>query len=135
MCVDLSYWQDGLSAYNYNEDDEVEIKPGDPDYRDLTDLYQDTKSININLNRLMDKNIYGIFADRQSTLKFKRNLPSLINPHKEKIMDLLSIIGGGADEVEEIFESFNKIRINALYQNENIKGANLFNSWYKGRIT
>jgi hypothetical protein len=50
-------------------------------------------------------------------------------------MDLLSIIGGGADEVEEIFESFNKIRINALYQDENIKGANLFNSWYKGRIT
>lgn len=134
MCVDLSYWQDGLSGYNYNEDDEVEIKPGDPDYRDLTDLYQDTKSININLNRLMDKNIYGIFADRQSALKFKRNLPSLINPHKEKIMDLLSIIGGGADEVEEIFESFNKIRINSLYQDENIKGVNLFNSWYKGRM-
>ena len=83
----------------------------------------------------MDKNIYGIFTDRQSALKFKRNLPSLINPHKEKIMDLLSIIGGGGDEVEDIFESFNKIRINALYQDENIKGANLFNSWYKGRIT
>lgn len=49
-------------------------------------------------------------------------------------MDLLSIIGD-SDEVEEIFESFNKIRVNALYQNENIKGDNLFNSWYKGRIT
>jgi len=135
ICVDLSYWEDGLSGYNYNEEDEVEIKPGDPDYCDLTDLYQHTKSIDISLNRLMDKNIYGIFTDRQSALKFKRNLPSLINPHKEKIMDLLSIIGGGADEVEDIFESFDKIRINSLYQDENIKGSNLFNSWYKGRIT
>jgi hypothetical protein len=134
MCVDLSYWQDGLSGYNYDEDNEVEIKPEDPRYCDLTDLYQHTKSTDIRLNRLMDKNIYGIFADRQSALKFKRNLPSLVNPHKEKIMDLLSIIGGGADDVEEIFESFNKIRINALYQDENIKGANLFNSWYIGRM-
>jgi hypothetical protein len=82
----------------------------------------------------MDKNIYGIFADSQSALKFKRNLPSLVNPHKEKIMDLLSIIGGGADEVEDIFESFNKIRVNSLYQDENLKGTNLFNSWYRARM-
>jgi hypothetical protein len=133
MYVKLSYWEDGLSGYNYDEDEEVEIKPGDPAYCDSTDLYQHTKCLDISLNRLMDKNIYGIFADRQSALKFKRNLPSLVNPHKEKIMDLLSIIGGGAEEVEEIFESFNKIRINALYQDENIKGANLFNSWYRSR--
>jgi hypothetical protein len=134
MCVNLSHWEDGLHGYNYDEDEEVEIKPGDPRYCDLTDLYQHTKSINIRSNRLMDKNIYGIFADRQSALKFKRNLPSLVNPHKEKIMDLLSIIGGGADEVEDIFESFNKIRVNSLYQDENLKGVNLFNSWYRARM-
>jgi hypothetical protein len=49
-------------------------------------------------------------------------------------MDLLSIIGGGADEVEDIFESFNKIRVNSLYQDENLKGTNLFNSWYRARM-
>ena len=134
MNVSLSGWNEGLKYYNYIEDDDEFIEPGDPNYIDLIDLYQNTKSLSIRLSRLMDKGIYGIFADRQSALKFKRNLPSLINPHKEKIMNLLSIIGGGAEELEDIFESFDIIRINSLYQSEDIKGVNLHNTWYKGFI-
>jgi len=134
MIVNLSDWSHGLRYYNYIEDEDEYVEPGDKDYLDLTDMYQNTKRVEIGLSRLMDKGIYGIFGDRQSALKFKRNLLSLINPHKEKIMDLLSIIGGGGDEVEDIFESFNKIRINSLYQSEDIKGANLYNTWFKGYI-
>ena len=98
-------------------------------------MYQNTKMVDIRLDRVMDKNGYGIFADRQSARKFILNLPSLLNPHKEKIMNLLMIIGGGGDEVEDIFDSFNKIRINAIYQDENIKGGNLHKNWYRGRLT
>jgi hypothetical protein len=138
MYVRLSHWVDGLKYYNYDEDNEEYINPGDSNYMGITDMFQNTKDIDIGLqqvgNRLIDKEIYGIFADRQSALKFKRNLPSLINPHKEKIMDLLSIIGGGDDEVEDIFDSFNKIRINALYQDEILKSQNLLKIWYRPNI-
>jgi len=135
IIVNLSDWSDGLRYYNYIEDEDEYVEPGDKDYLDVTDMYQNTKMVDIRLDRIMDKNIYGIFADRQSARKFILNLPSLLNPHKEKIMDLLSIIGGGGDEVEDIFDSFNKIRINALYQDENIKGSNLYKNWYRGRLT
>jgi len=143
MVVNLSDWSDGLRYYNYAEDLEDEktgewgkqFEPGDDGYMDLTDMYQNTKMVDIRLDRVMDKNGYGIFADRQSARKFILNLPSLLNPHKEKIMNLLMIIGGGGDEVEDIFDSFNKIRINAIYQDEDIKGGNLYKNWYRGRLT
>ena len=143
MVVNLSDWSEGLRYYNYTDDLEDEktgewgkqFEPGDDGYMDLTDMYQNTKMVDIRLDRVMDKNGYGIFADRQSARKFILNLPSLLNPHKEKIMNLLMIIGGGGDEVEDIFDSFNKIRINAIYQDENIKGGNLHKNWYRGRLT
>jgi hypothetical protein len=45
-------------------------------------------------------------------------------------MDLLSIIG--SDDIEDIMDSFSKIRINALYQDENVKDGShdLYKKWY-----
>jgi hypothetical protein len=132
MIVNLSDWSDGLRYYNYIEDEDEYVEPGDKNYLNLTDMYQNTKMISIRPERIMDKNIYGIFADRQSARKFVLNLPELVSKHKGKIMDLLSIIGGGSDEVEDVLDSFKQIRINSLYQNEDIKGSNLYKNWYKG---
>jgi len=119
--IELSNCLGGLDEFNYESDEDCD---------DVVDLYHKTKSINININRVMHKYIYGIFSDRKSAIKFKRNLISLITPHKKKIMDLLLIIGGGSEEIEEIFESFNKIRTNSLYQDkDNVT------EWYNDSIT
>jgi hypothetical protein len=123
MTVCLSDWEDGLDEYNYEYTNST---------IDIIELYDITRIVDIRLSKLMDKNIYGIFEDRQSANKFRRNLPKLIEPHKGKIMDLLSILSADTDNLEDILESFSKIRINSLYQDENVKGANLDKIWYKG---
>jgi hypothetical protein len=123
MTVCLSDWEDGLDEYNYEYTNST---------IDIIELYDISRIVDIRLSKLMDKNIYGIFADRQSANKFRRNLPKLIEPHKGKIMDLLSILSADTDNLEDILESFSKIRINSLYQDENVKGANLDKIWYKG---
>ena len=79
----------------------------------------------------MDKYIYGIFDDRKSARKFIQNLPELVSKHKGKIMSILEILDGGSDELEDILDSFRQIRINSIYQNEDIKGSNLYKNWYK----
>jgi hypothetical protein len=139
MVVNLSDWSEGLSYYNYAEDlqDEktgewgIQFKPGDDGYMDLTKMYHNSKMISIKLDRIMDKYIYGIFDDRKSARKFIQNLPELVSKHKGKIMSILEILDGGSDELEDILDSFRQIRINSLYQNEVIKGSNLYKNWYK----
>jgi hypothetical protein len=120
--IELSSYSDGLSEFNREYEEDC----------DVVDLYHKTKSIDININKELHKYIYGIFSDRKSAIKFKRNLISLITPHKQKIMKLLLILGGGSDEIEEIFESFNKIRTNSLYQDED---TILPSKWYNSSIT
>ena len=134
--VSLSDWYDGLEEYNYLEEKDRYVKPDDPDYTDLFGLYQNTKHIYMHLtpNLLLNKGVYGIFSDRQSALKFRRQLPELISQHKGKIMDILSIIGGDSSDLEDIIESFSKIRINSLYQDENIQGKDLYKKWYRAGL-
>ena len=60
----------------------------------------------------------GIFADRKSALKFKKELPSLIQPYIKEIMDILSIVGADSEDIDEIYELFNKVRVNNLYDEE-----------------
>ena len=57
----------------------------------------------------------GIFSDRASALKFKKELNSLIDPHKEKVMELLSCVNASADDIEDFEDRINKISLNHLF--------------------
>ena len=120
LCVTLSYWEDGLESYNYIDDDGVNLQPGDPNYADVHTLYQQTKSLDIRTDYLFSKKEFGIFADRQSALKFKKELPIHLEKHKSKIMDILSVVGGTTEDLENVLEAMNNIYINYLYA-EDIK--------------
>jgi hypothetical protein len=112
IVVRLSDWIDGLSEYNMVEDEDgdfVLLKPEDPDYCDIISMYENTKMVNIQISPVFNHWYDGIFADRQSALKFKRLLPNFVNDHKSKIMDLLSVLNSDSDNLEKIIEIINGI--------------------------
>ena len=129
MIVILSYWQDGLTEWNYLEDSNEYVYPGDEQYMGVTDLYKNTREVRIELNPLMTKGDVGVFADRKSALKFKKKLPELINPMRSQIMDILSTVGGSTDDLENILEKIYSISINYIYQDD-VNSNNNGKNWY-----
>ena len=95
------------------------LKDTDADVSKNNNLYEDTK---INKILIVRPKVHGasrgIFADRRSAFKFKKILPSLIDPYIEKIMDVLEIVGGTAKDIEDIKNHFNSISVNDLYDDE-----------------
>jgi len=88
---------------------------------DALKLYQKNKLLNLYLTKPYFK-FFGIFSDRISALSFRKKLPSLINDDvKERIMDILNIVGGSSKDYENILESINNIRVNGLYEIDNNK--------------
>jgi hypothetical protein len=51
-------------------------------------------------------------------------------------MDVLSIIGGEAEDLERILNAFNKVRVHGLYDNEftGSSNGNLGQKWFSKQI-
>jgi hypothetical protein len=99
----------------------------------LYDFYKWTAEESLYLKRPNAEIFYGIFTDRSSVAKFLTFLKSSIDDKvKEKIMDVLSIIGGEAEDLERILNSFNKVRVHGLYDNEftDSSNGNLAQKWF-----
>lgn len=118
--LSISDWVDGISEWNYNDHSEVQSRPGDPNWFDVFHMYENTKSFELNLINNWCMN-FGVFADRQSALKFKRLLPEIIDPHKEKIMEILSDLGSDSNDLEEILDMITNIGINRLFLTDDEK--------------
>ena len=120
--VELSEWSDGLREYNYFEDIDEYLKPGDDEYHDVSMMYANTNHIMLTLLPLFTKDYFDIFADRKSAVKFKMELPKLIDPHKSQIMDILSLVSASTDNLEKLMDKIYNISVNYLYQDEVPKG-------------
>lgn len=120
--VELSDWYEGLREYNYMEEDNEYLRPGDENYHDVSMMYANTSHTTLTLMPLFTKNYFGIFADRKSAIKFKRELPKLVDPHKSQIMDILSLVSGSTDNLENIIGKIYNMSINYLYQDEVPRG-------------
>jgi hypothetical protein len=132
--VMLSYWGEGIREYNYLEDEDRYIQEGEADYVDLDGLWDNTKTLDINLAKGLCPaglgSCYGIFFNRQSAWKFKKLLPQLINPHVQKNNDLMSLLGAKTDEVEDIIKSICDISTNRFFNTEHTKGRDLHRIWF-----
>lgn len=115
----FSNWEEGLDQYNWDYDTE-EPMTGDA-VVDINGMYKWTNEVLIMKSKPVKKYYgkeypyFGIFSDRASALKFKRQLNDLISPHKEKVMELLSCVNASADDVEEFEDRINKISVNSLF--------------------
>lgn len=116
--VELSDWYDGLESWN--EDQSTgESLIGTPEESDAYDMFVNSFNPRLTLERpAEDKWFFGIFSDRKSALKFKRELPKLIEPFEEHILDIISALGADSEHYEKIMENLGKISINSLYDDE-----------------
>jgi hypothetical protein len=115
--VQLSDWMDGLDEWNT---DQVtgELITG-KDAHDIYDMFANSDNVEITLERPLNKYHFGIFTDRASAFKFKKELPKLIEPFEGHIHDIISVIGGESEQIERIMDLFKKITLNGLYDDNN----------------
>jgi hypothetical protein len=125
----FSNWEEGLESYNWDIDND-EPMTGDA-VVDLNGLYKWTNELVIYKKKPVKMYYsksypyFGIFSDRASALKFKKQLNDLLEPHKEKVMELLSCVNASADDIEEYEDKINKISLNHLFSVDE-KTANWF---------
>jgi len=126
--LNMCDFDEGLDEWNTNQET-GEIFPED-ERLDMYHYFDNTSIAELSLKRPTG-HFFGIFSDRKSALKFKKELPNLIEPHMEKVMDVLSIVGGDSADIERVKKSFNKIRVNSLYEDEKlINTSGLSNRWF-----
>jgi len=125
---ELHSWGDGLDEWN------SEAVPGEE--HDVYEMFQADFHPQATLNRPNSEMGYGIFADRQSALLFKRNLPKLADKFDEQIQEIISVIGGESEHIEKIKDLFGKISINGLYEDamgtKHTQGVRLHSRWFNG---
>ena len=129
----MSDWFDGIDEWNENADT-GESMIGTEHEQDTMDMFENSFYPRIYLEKPLDKYYFGIFADRQSALKFKRELPKLIDPIQPMVFDVMSVIGADSEHIERMMGLFGKISINSLYEedpNPKISGSDLSNRWFK----
>lgn len=131
--LDLSNWYDGIEEWDSDSKWEAEHRGEEFTPSSLYNFYKLTAEESLYLKRPNAETFYGIFTDRSSAAKFLTFLKSSIDDKiKEKIMDVLSIIGGEAEDLERILNSFNKVRVHGLYDNEftTSSSGNLGQKWF-----
>ena len=114
IMLQLSSVSWGLKEFN----DQIEdVDDGLVKDQDLYGFYQLTKRSDIFLIKPNSKS-WGLFSDRKSAFNFKKLVPSLIEPHMEDIMDVLSIVNAESTDLDIIKQSFNDISITTLFDNK-----------------
>lgn len=78
---------------------------------------------------------FGIFSDRKSALKFKREVyDKAIEEAQPMIVEIFSQLGGDTENLEYFNKQIKKIRLNKLYDDELTKDSRLnwAQHWYNG---
>ena len=133
----LSNWYDGIEEWDSDAKWDAGNSGEEFTPTTLYDFYKFSAEESLYLKRPNDEQYYGVFTDRGSSSKFLTFLKSSIDDKvKEKIMDVLSIIGGESEDLERILNSFNKVRVHGLYDNEftSSSNGNLGQKWFGKNI-
>ena len=138
--LELSNFYEGLEEWDADVKWDAENNGDEYTPTSLYDFYRDSVGESLTLQRPNDKYYYGLFSDRGSASKFIKFLRKTIdnpddNKVKDKIMDILSIVGGETEDLERILEKFSKIRVHGLYDNEVTSRNDLSRKWFNNIIT
>lgn len=136
--LSLSNWYDGIEDWDADSKWEAEHRGEEFTPSSLYDFYKWSAEESLYLKRPNAEIFYGIFTDRSSASKFLKILKESIDDNvKEKIMDVLSIVGGESEDLERILNTFNKARVHGLYDNEftSSSNGNLGQKWFNKPIS
>lgn len=135
--LQLSNWYDGIEDWDADARWDAENSGEEFTPTTLYDFYKYSAEESLYLKRPNGEIFYGVFTDRGSASKFLKFLKSSIDDKvKEKIMDVLGIIGGESEDLERILNTFNEVRVHGLYDNEftNSSNGNLAQKWFSKPI-
>lgn len=130
--VKLCDWDMGLEEWNVDQDTGKSFI-GTENEHGLYEMFENNYDPCIYLASTGESQ-YGIFADRQSALKFKRELPGMLEPLENEILELFSVVGAQASDYEKLMSLFPKISINGLYESiaKETTHTNYENRWFAG---
>jgi hypothetical protein len=136
--LEFSEWYDGIEEWDYDAKVQARMDGEEFTPSDVYKFFDWTKSYDLTLAKplaIFGGGYFAIFADRRSAQKFKNWLLSIVDDKiKSVIMELLSIVGGEAEDIERAINKFKNIRLNALYDDEKPQGTSLQNKWYDKRL-
>jgi hypothetical protein len=141
--LELSNFYEGLEEWDADSKWDAENSGEEFEPTSLNNFYHSSAEESITLTRPSDKYYYGLFSDRGSSFKFINFIKTSIDDDnnqsflklKDKIMDILSIVGGETEDLERILEKFSKIRVHGLYDNEVTSRNDLSKKWFNKIIT
>jgi hypothetical protein len=124
----MSEWGDGINTWF--QDDVDESFDGS-----LYSFYETSSLEEVNICRPFTDHYFGIFSDRKSAIKFKKYFLEILDDNakvdiKEKIMDILSIVGGDSNKIDHIMNKLKNIRIQGLYDDEISYTSALNKRWF-----
>lgn len=126
----ISDWYDGLDEWNTDQETGERIVPG----HGANELFENTFRPRLSIERPNDISNFGIFADRASALKFKRELPKLVEPYLSNVFDIISVVGGDSHHYEKIAGLFDKISLNGLYYDSKYPGGDMTKIWFTDNV-
>ncbi len=132
----LSEWYGGV--VEWDEDARYDAEQAGEEFTPSTiaSLYEWTRTSNIYLQQ-PESGRFGVFSDRKSAIKFKTWLikNQLEDKIKDSIMNVLRIVGGTSDNIEDAIDEFTKISIQGLYDDEILGGGvNLKQRWFDKQL-
>lgn len=128
----ISDWYDGLDEWNTDQDTGERIEPG----ADANHLFENSFYPHLCIEKPDDRYCFGIFADRASALKFKRELPKLVEPYLPNVFDIISVVGGDSEHYERIAGLFDKISLNGLYDDSKytVGAGDMSSIWFINNV-
>lgn len=126
----ISDWYEGLDEWNTDQDTGERIEPG----ADANHLFENSFHPFLCIEKPDDRYNFGIFADRASALKFKRELPKLVEPYLQNVFDIISIVGGDSEHYEKIAGLFDKISLNGLYDDSKYTSGDMSKTWFINNV-
>jgi len=130
--LELSEWYDGVEDWDSEakwqaEQDGEEFEPSD-----IHKFYEWTRCAYLYI-KSPNSGYFGIFADRKSAIKFREYLATIIDEKiKDRMMDLLTIVSGDAEDIDKAIYKFKNFKIHGLYDDEVDKtpSNNFKTKWY-----
>ena len=117
--VRLSEFEYGIDEWDSEARWEVEREGGEFTPSTVTEMFEYSKEFSVYTQRPISDLTYGLFNDRQSAQKFKSFVNSMVDEKmKPHIMEVLSIVGGTSQDLENVLNSIRNIRIHGLYQSD-----------------
>ena len=130
--LELSEWYDGIEEWDSEAKWDAENSGEEFTPSTMDKFYDWTKCDNLHVYA-PNSGYFAIFSDRQSALKFKNYVISIIDEKiKESIVDLLTIVSNDAQDIDKAIDRIKKMSIQGLYDPEVDKGKQdqLKNKWY-----